>query len=267
MGDHLVLLMDRLITESTLDAVIERRNQAQTPSPSTVVVETEFSYNRKICADPSTPPKLVECRICQDEDEDSNMESPCSCSGSLKYAHRKCIQRWCNEKGDTICEICQQEFKPGYTAPPQLFQYGGIPMNFRGNWEISRRDIHNSRFIAMVATDRDFLGPDYDDYSSTNTRSLVCCRTVAAIFMLLLVLRHILPVILLGTDESSLTLLVLLLLRTAGVLLPIYVLARAFAAIQRRRNQREARELSLATGELEQPQVHLQSQPHLIHVH
>jgi len=26
----------------------------------------------------------------------------------LQYAHRKCIQRWCNEKGDTICEICLQ---------------------------------------------------------------------------------------------------------------------------------------------------------------
>ncbi|XP_068638733.1 uncharacterized protein [Aristolochia californica] len=238
MEDHLVLLMDHLITESTLEAAIERRNQSQTPSPSTVVVETEFSLNRKFYADPSTPKQLVECRICQDEDEDSNMESPCSCSGSLKYAHRKCVQRWCNEKGDTMCEICHQQFKPGYTAPPQLFQYGGIPMNFRGNWEISRRDIHNSQFIAMVATDRDFLDSDYDNYSSTNTRSLVCCRTVAAIFMLLLVVRHILPIILTGTDEASFTLFVLLLLRTAGVVLPIYVMGRAFVAIQRRRNQR-----------------------------
>jgi hypothetical protein len=26
----------------------------------------------------------------------------------LQYAHRRCIQRWCNEKGDTTCEICHQ---------------------------------------------------------------------------------------------------------------------------------------------------------------
>ncbi|KAL0674963.1 hypothetical protein Bca4012_002944 [Brassica carinata] len=51
---------------------------------------------------------MVQCRICHDEDLDSNMESPCSCSGSLKYAHRKCVQRWCNEKGDTTCEICHR---------------------------------------------------------------------------------------------------------------------------------------------------------------
>ena len=28
--------------------------------------------------------KMVQCRICHEEDLDSNMESPCSCSGSLK---------------------------------------------------------------------------------------------------------------------------------------------------------------------------------------
>ena len=26
----------------------------------------------------------------------------------LQFAHRRCIQRWCNEKGNTICEICKQ---------------------------------------------------------------------------------------------------------------------------------------------------------------
>lgn len=26
----------------------------------------------------------------------------------FQYAHRKCVQRWCNEKGDITCEICHQ---------------------------------------------------------------------------------------------------------------------------------------------------------------
>jgi len=25
-----------------------------------------------------------------------------------QYAHRKCVQHWCNEKGDIICEICHK---------------------------------------------------------------------------------------------------------------------------------------------------------------
>lgn len=32
----------------------------------------------------SSPRKIAECRICHDEDDDSNMEIPCSCCGSLK---------------------------------------------------------------------------------------------------------------------------------------------------------------------------------------
>uniref|UniRef100_A0A0A9BGN2 RING-CH-type domain-containing protein n=1 Tax=Arundo donax TaxID=35708 RepID=A0A0A9BGN2_ARUDO len=63
---------------------------------------------------------MVECRICQEEDLAKNLESPCACSGSLKYAHRECVQRWCNEKGDITCEICHESYKPGYTAPPQV---------------------------------------------------------------------------------------------------------------------------------------------------
>ncbi|XP_062014581.1 uncharacterized protein LOC133731151 [Rosa rugosa] len=35
----------------------------------------------------------------------------------LQNAHRKCVHRSCNEKGDIICEICHQPYQPGYTAP------------------------------------------------------------------------------------------------------------------------------------------------------
>lgn len=26
----------------------------------------------------------------------------------IQYAHRKCVQQWCDEKGDITCEICHQ---------------------------------------------------------------------------------------------------------------------------------------------------------------
>ena len=184
----------------------------------------------------SSHTKMVQCRICHDEDEDSNMETPCSCCGSLKYAHRECVQRWCNEKGDTICEICRQQFTPGYTAPPPLSDYSGSPLNFRGNWEISRRDQHNHQFVATVVADHEFLDADFE-YPATSTRSSTCCRIVAIIFTVLLVLRHTLPIILGETGEYSLTLLMLLVLRTIGVLLPVYIMIKAFTAVQRRRHQ------------------------------
>ncbi|XWS36900.1 hypothetical protein CRYUN_Cryun20dG0125100 [Craigia yunnanensis] len=237
MGDHFVLLVDRLLTESTIEAAIESKKQSQQGMPSASEDDIiDFSSHRMDENVGSSPSKLVECRICHDEDEDLNMEIPCSCRGSLKYAHRKCVQRWCNIKGDTICEICHQQFKPGYTAPPPLFHYGGVPMNFRGNREISRRDLPTPRFITMVTTDRDFAESDFDDYSAPSSRSLICCRVIAIIFMVLLVLRHTLPIIISGAGDYSLTVFTLLMLRTIGILLPICIMVKAFTAIQRRRH-------------------------------
>ncbi|KAH7533890.1 hypothetical protein FEM48_Zijuj04G0179600 [Ziziphus jujuba var. spinosa] len=181
MGDHFVLLVDRLLTESTLEAAIESKSWSQQPTISKS--QDNMISSHKIDVNMRSPCKLVECRICHDEDEASNMETPCSCCGSLKYAHRKCVQRWCNEKGDTICEICRQQFRPGYTAPPPLFHYGGIPMNFRGNWEVSRRDLHNPGFIAMVSAERDYMDTDFDEYAAPSSRSLICCRIVAIIVL------------------------------------------------------------------------------------
>ncbi|XP_059445613.1 uncharacterized protein LOC132177356 [Corylus avellana] len=269
MGDHFVLLVDRLLTESTLEAAIESRNRSMQATSSAVDEKKIDNPSKKVdYGNISSPGKLVECRICQDEDEDSNMETPCSCCGSLKYAHRKCVQRWCDEKGDTTCEICHQQFNPGYTAPPPLFQLGRVPMNFRGNWEISRRNLNSSpRIIAMVSTNPNFLNPDYDEYSATTTRSLICCRSVAFIFMVLLTLRHTLPLIINGNNEYSFPLSILLLLRTAGIVLPIYVIVRAVTSLQRRRHPPEPSISSLTSSDDDETEHSTQQpQPHMIHV-
>jgi hypothetical protein len=83
----------------------------------------------------------------------------------VQYAHRNCIQRWCDEKGDTVCEIClqvkkilacrrvrftisnqhakgkqndrwivfepKQQFTPNYTATSKLFRNGSNTIFFR----------------------------------------------------------------------------------------------------------------------------------------
>lgn len=86
MGDHFVLLVDRLLTESTLEAAIESRNWSM-KATSSVIDEKKINNPPKVDGvNISSPRKLVECRICQDEDEDSNMETPCSCCGSLKVS-------------------------------------------------------------------------------------------------------------------------------------------------------------------------------------
>ncbi|KAL3618977.1 hypothetical protein CASFOL_037205 [Castilleja foliolosa] len=208
-----------------------------------------FPYNG------SSLKKTEQCRICHDEDEESNMEAPCFCRGSLKYAHCKCVQRWCDEKGDIVCEICQQPFKSGYAAAPPLFHYSGTPMNFRGNWEISRRDLD----FFNTQPDRNLLYPNFDDNSDHTSRNLIFCRLVAMIFIILLVMRHTLPIIVYGAGEYSVSLVMLVVLRTIGVLLPIYIMVKALTAVQHRRNRQDFPVIPLATSNEENglPEAHV----------
>ena len=83
-----MLLVDRLLTEATLEAAIEsRRNLSkQLTALKTDEIKIDCSSHERGSRDCSSPRKIVECRICQDEDEDSNMETPCSCCGSLKVS-------------------------------------------------------------------------------------------------------------------------------------------------------------------------------------
>lgn len=287
MGDHFVLCVDRLITASTLESDIEARSPFQyihppqngvvsTDSPSQAsmgITSLDDGDLEKVpvsgilkSEDGDASFTMVECRICQDEDVDRNMESPCACSGSLKYAHRKCVQRWCNEKGDTVCEICHQQYKPGYTAPRPA-RLEDIPFDIRASWEISEAqlDLREPRLFAMVAAERHFLETEYDEYAAANASGASCCRSAALILMALLLLRHALAITSSGGDEDTATFFTLFILRAAGFLLPCYIMARALSIIQRRR-QRQA---AMAAAEMAlrlQGQADVANNEHVINV-
>ncbi|KAG5528078.1 hypothetical protein RHGRI_028869 [Rhododendron griersonianum] len=240
MGDHFALLVDRLLTESTLEAVIESRKRLEQAMPSTSedVVNDFHSYRMAIDSG-SSPRKLVECKICQDEDEDSNMEIPCSCRGSLKFKLQHMFVGF--EKFYRSMPTVNA-FKDGAMRKETLF----VRFATRGNWEVSSGDI-DPPFIDMVATDRIFLHSDLDDYSPPTSISLICCR----VFMVLLVLRHTLPIITSEAGNYTINLVMLLMFRTIGILFPIYIVGKAFTAIQRRRHQQEVRNSPLATSDEE----------------
>ncbi|OEL35247.1 hypothetical protein BAE44_0003734 [Dichanthelium oligosanthes] len=132
----------------------------------------------------------AECRICQEEDSVKNLEKPCACSGSLKYAHRACVQRWCNEKGDTTCEICHEGYKPGYTAPPRV-QPDETTIDIDGDLIMDLRD---PRILAVAAAQRRLLEAEYDGYANTDASGAAFCRSAALILMALLLLRHALSI-------------------------------------------------------------------------
>ncbi|KAG8086351.1 hypothetical protein GUJ93_ZPchr0010g7526 [Zizania palustris] len=201
----------RLLTETTVRSAIDEASSAM---PSSGIGSDEGVQDGR--------PKsgvLVECRICQEEDDQTYMETPCSCKGSLKYAHRQCIQRWCDEKGDTICEICLQQFTPNYTAPSKLFQHGRNSVFFRTPGYIQAQAMQTADSSAATSTSY--------DHETPNRKGVIYCRIAA---------------------------LTLLMLRTAGIVIPVYIILISVTELLHRRNQQQVSEAASAT-EITRPVV------------
>lgn len=250
MSDHLVVLVDRLVRPSAVQAAPESAAVIEpVPAPAT------SSAVEPAKADPESDEgsgedepliQAAECRICQEEDSLKDLETPCACSGSLKYAHRKCVQHWCNEKGDTICEICHQPYQPGYTAPPPP-PPDETTIDIGGGWTLSGTPMElDPRLLAIAEAERHFLEAEYDDYASSSASGAAYCRSVALILMALLLLRHALGVTDpdADSDDDTSAFFSLFLLRAAGFLLPCYIMAWAISMLQRRRQRQEAAALA-----------------------
>lgn len=88
-----MLFVNRLVTDSTLqDVVLENANRMQEslPPPSGDIMADFTPSNEMDVAVLPPPTKFVQCRLCHEEDEESNMEIPCSCCGSLKVKQWFC---------------------------------------------------------------------------------------------------------------------------------------------------------------------------------
>ncbi|KAL6620653.1 hypothetical protein ACP70R_035792 [Stipagrostis hirtigluma subsp. patula] len=223
MADHFTVMAGRLVTESTLQSAIDEA--------SVVPSSTMASCDVAVQDDRPKSGALVECRICQDEDDEAYMETPCSCKGSLKYAHRRCIQRWCDEKGDTICEICLQQFTPNYTATSKLFRYGRNSIFYSDPGYIEAQPVLPANQTSATSTSY-----DHDHHSST-PNGVICCRIIAITLMLLLVLRDALSVFLSDEDAYTVAMITLLMLRTAGIVIPVYIILVSITALLHRRSQ------------------------------
>ncbi|KAB2605071.1 hypothetical protein D8674_004788 [Pyrus ussuriensis x Pyrus communis] len=172
------------------------------------------------------------CRICHEEEFGSSdhktMEAPCACSGTVKFAHRDCIQRWCNEKGNTTCEICLQSYEPGYTAPPpKKTQIDDSAVTIRDSVQVPRREQEEEEGAGSPR-----YGYSASQCSSAADRSASYCRSLTLLFTVVLLVRHLFVVIT-GTEEDyPFTLLTVLILRSSGIILPMYVLFRTITAIR-----------------------------------
>ncbi|XP_022722715.1 uncharacterized protein LOC111279914 [Durio zibethinus] len=183
--------------------------------------------------------EMMECRICQEEDDLVSLEAPCACNGTLKFAHRKCIQRWCNKKGDITCEICKQVFSPNYSLLSSRSSPDVLAIDIRQAWS-PHLDLRDSHLLVLTASQSQLLQSEYEDYANANSGSLACLRSVALILLIILLLRQALMLIRYSGMMQELSAFInfqVLLLQFAGFLLPCYVMARMWYLQSRRRRQ------------------------------
>ncbi|XP_059670335.1 uncharacterized protein LOC132315909 isoform X2 [Cornus florida] len=245
MSDHLVLCADRLITSATLESMrraesdkfagpFEEGTSTQIGLRSNVDTNEwgvdEFSFSDKEEAGERT-----ECRICQEEDLVRKMEAPCACSGSLKFTHRKCVQQWCNEKKNTTCEICNQPYQAGYTAPSPLH----IPRSEDTTVDISEsltytgttEDVHSPTLAAAAA--ELLLDGEYGECTTATSMRTAIVRSTVLILMAITLMKHALSIVD-EEDADIYNLLSVFLLRTLAFLMPVYLMTWVATLLLRR---------------------------------
>lgn len=76
----------------------------------------------------------MHCRICLDNKHLEDFISPCKCSGTLKYVHRKCFLLWVRQRSrqdqQFKCEICNTIYLD-YPSQSGFLAYIGQCLNFR----------------------------------------------------------------------------------------------------------------------------------------
>ncbi|XVE80917.1 hypothetical protein DITRI_Ditri15bG0019800 [Diplodiscus trichospermus] len=247
MVDDFIVCVDRIIASAACFESSSQPNSTTAGNTNAVVSVNktrddggekgvgEGGGNQRFCA--KKVKEMVECRICQEEDDLVSLEAPCACNGTLKFAHRKCIQRWCNKKGDITCEICRQVFSPNYTLPPTRSSPDVLAIDIRQAWS-PHIDLRDSHLLVLTASQSQLHQSEYDDYVAANSGSLACLRSVALILLIILLLRQVLMLTRdsgMMQESSAFINFQVLLLQFAGFLLPCYVMARTWYLQSQRR--------------------------------
>ncbi|KAK8703128.1 hypothetical protein V6N13_021457 [Hibiscus sabdariffa] len=104
MSDHAVLCVDRLTKPESLQPVQEAEAAGSSGGDSSIVAEPVVCAMNAGSARTKTALKIWRHLV-----------------HAVAFAHRKCVQRWCDEKGDITCEICHQYFVSSHSSVTFIF--------------------------------------------------------------------------------------------------------------------------------------------------
>lgn len=80
------------------------------------------------------------CRICHQSEAQTNSQiiSPCKCSGTMAHVHRECLERWVTLAAATCCDICGYHYECTKKIPSPFlvtfyFKYSFIQKSYPEN--------------------------------------------------------------------------------------------------------------------------------------
>ena len=65
----------------------------------------------------------MECRICFEDDTNETLFSPCKCSGTMRWVHNSCLQKWIHIKKNSRCPVCKEHCVIEKTKKQQIASY------------------------------------------------------------------------------------------------------------------------------------------------
>ncbi|KAJ4782202.1 RING/FYVE/PHD zinc finger superfamily protein [Rhynchospora pubera] len=235
MDDHVVINVEAPKSPEQNDSTRDADKSARGKESLTIpVMESSGDESEPLIS-------AAECRICQEEDTVKNLETPCACNGSLKYAHRACVERWCNEKGDINCEICHQPYKPDYTVAPRAPPDETI-IGIGGGWAISGTQLNLQDPRVLEEAQQRIIELQPRHLVVVDSRCSTVFRSILLILVSLLALGQALSPDSgsEGDDDDASTLFSLFLHKAAGILLPCFLMALGIIILLRQRQLQEA---------------------------
>ncbi|XVF37364.1 hypothetical protein REPUB_Repub20aG0001700 [Reevesia pubescens] len=181
MVDDFMVCVDRIIALAACFESSSSVNEKQPNSTTTTIVnnstnvvslkktsvddeneEEEEEGKKSYCS--KKMKEMVECRICQEEDDLVSLEALCAYNGTLK------------------------EFSPNYSLPPTSSP-NVLAIDIRQAWS-PHIDIRDSHLLVLTASQSQLLQSEYENYVAANSGSLACLHSVALILLIILLLRQ-----------------------------------------------------------------------------
>uniref|UniRef100_J3L303 RING-CH-type domain-containing protein n=1 Tax=Oryza brachyantha TaxID=4533 RepID=J3L303_ORYBR len=186
MADHFALMAGRLLTESTLQSAVDEALAVAVASVKIVHDQPDVSVDHEDAQDGR--PKsgvMVECRICQEEGDESYMETPCSCKGSLKAS-----------------TLTVHASRGG--AMRRETRYARYAYRRAGERSDNISADHSEEHV--VQTSDQASGASSFDSQNSSRKGVFYCRAVAISLMVLLVLRDAISLVLGDPEVYSMAL-------------------------------------------------------------